>query len=359
MRTRTSYDATPHKKGTHQIVLLIIVLFVGCGETVEPITSPTTREPIKVNALPLVRTDSSVQTATYFGTLEANRKQTVGFNVAGKLSFVARRGEIVQTDQPLAKLDVNELEAQRATLSQTLERLKQSDQLPQSQNQVVETQRKIAQLDNQIEASTIAAPYDCIVDDSFAFEGSLVRPQSPIVRVIESKNPRIKIKLPRRIARLVVRGQELFFVVDENRIVAKLSEKSQIENLGNITAWFEIASDVSNLNLTVGQSVEANFDFTTDVAGFWLPLSALDRSGDGIWSVFAIEGNAGSEVATRVLVTIKRITDDAALVDGDLLPDSLVIKNGLHRVVPGQAVVPLTTAAADTEVEADVEGGAE
>ncbi len=309
--------------------VLLFISFAGCREQVDPIVKAE-KQPLAINAIALKKVNETVKTATYFGVLEPNRTRLVAFTAPGKLKFIAPRGQAVGSNESLAELDVDVLEEQKQSLQ---------SQLAQVPNQR-ELQQRIAGLDEQIQARRIVAPFDCVVDETFAYENSLIRAQSPVLRILDSKNPKVNINLPSRVARFVDTDLEVNFVLDDVAVVGNLAEKSKMENAGSVSFWFDIKSDLSNIEYRFGQTVEVRFNYQIDNSGFWVPLSALERSGEGIWSLLVVETNNGKSIVVRKLVTIVQITDDEALVDGNKLDGALAISNGIHRVVPGQEVEP-------------------
>ncbi len=294
---------------------------------------------LAVNVIGINRIERSLLTATYFGSLQPSNQRSIGFGSVGRIQTVVKNQTRVAQGEVLAELDMPGLREQREALQNELDQA-QSEFRDQ---QIQQLQRSIAEVDQQLEAGTIVAPFDCIVDEIFIFQGSLARQGSPVLRVIELAQPKIKINLPRRVDRWLNQQQEVVFLLDEQRLLGKFSEKSATENpTGSITVWFDVVTDISSIEFSFGRTVEAKFDFEQEVAGFWLPLSALSRSAEGVWSVLTIVNDSADNSSTtrvaRKLVGVKQLLDEFALVDGNLASGELVVANGLHRVVPGQPV---------------------
>lgn len=315
----------------HVVLSLLLGNILGCNE--QPVQEKLSKPPVKVNVFRLTQVENTVKTATYYGVLMANRSRTPGFTVPGKINSIVKRGQKVAVNQTLAELDTGEIEKQKELLSSQLAEAQTQDQLRQGQEE-------ISELEKQIQARRLAAPFDCVVDDVFAFENSLVRAQSPILRILESGKPRIKVNLPRNVVNQIQPDLDVYFLIGDNLVIGRLFEESQVENAGSILCRFNITSDLSNINYKFGQSVEARLSFQTGNSGFWVPLSALVRSGEGIWSLLVVETESEKNIVSRKLVTIVQLADDQALVSGDIPEGALAIADGIHRVVAGQKVEP-------------------
>ena len=335
-RSRVSFGKTFTRGQTPWALLylnvLLLISFSGCRGQIAP-TDKTQKQTMAVNVVKLTRVAETVKTATFFGTMVPDRTLTMAFAAPGRIKSIVPHGQVVTSSTLLAELDVDDLEKQQQALQ---------SQFAQASNQqgTEQIQQRIAGLTEQIQARRIVAPFDCVVDQVFAYENSLIRAQSPVLRIIDAKNPKIDISLPSRIARFVGADVEVYFGVDDKAVVGRLVEKSKVENAGSVACRFDIQTDLSDIDYRLGQTVEVRFSFQSDLSGYWVPLSALERSGEGIWSLLVAESNDGKSMVVRKLVTIIQITDDRVLVDGDQLDDALAISTGIHRVVPGQEVVP-------------------
>ena len=300
---------------------------------VQSVQEKGSKSPIAVNVLSLTKVENTLKSVTYFGTLEPNRSRTLGFTVSGKIKTIAKRGQKAGPDELLVALEVSDFEEQKKSL-QT--RLSQA----QSRQQFQQLQQQLSVLDEQIQTRRLLAPFDCVVDDVLAFENSLVRAQSPVLRILDTTKPRIKINLPRRVSERIQADLEVYFVIDDELVIGNLVERSQTEQAGSVFCWFALKQDLANTSYKFGQIVEARFNIRTGKSGFWVPLSALDRSGEGVWSLLLVETSNGASIVSRRLVTIRQLTDKQALIDGNVSQGALAVADGIHRVVPGQVVEP-------------------
>lgn len=323
--------------------VLLLAILVGCDETATSQIRAVKR-PLTVEAFEISRVNETEKTATYFGTIRPNRSLSLAFTHPGKIKSIVSSGQSVPKGELLADLDAGELEKQKERLQSQLLKTTEKQQTEQLQVQV-------KNLDDQIQANRIVAPFDCIVDQAFVFENGLVRPQSPVIRIIEAKNPRIKISLPSRIAKVLNESYEVYFLLDEKVLTGSLAEKSKMERAGNVVCWFNINSDLAPEQTQFGQTIEVRFNFRTGNSGFWVPIRALERSGEGVWSIFCVELVDQAEIVAKKQVTVVEISEDQALVDGELEDGDQIITDGIHRVVPGQKISTQTTQAVESSDE--------
>ena len=319
--------------------MLMLFALCGCDEPSQigkRTVSRVTKQPLTVNAIELERVSSTVKTATFFGTLEPNRQAFLGFGIAGNIDKLAAVGDRFSKDGQIAVLDTTELRQQRTEIEERIEAAKTSQQI----QQVPALEAQLKQVEASISASQITAPYDCAIAEVFSFQTGLVEGKKPVLKVVELAQPNVKIDLPRRVARWIEPETQYFFVIANSLKQGTFLRKSVTESsLGSSTFWFEL-NDVDDVEAAFGMTVECRFNLRIEQTGFWIPITALNRSGKGIWSVMVVEQageqNLGSVV--KRLVQVTQFEDNRVLIDGPVNPGDLVIADGIHRIVSGQRV---------------------
>ena len=89
-----------------------------------------------------------------------------------------------------------------------------------------------------------------------------------------------------------------------------------------------------------GQIVRLDLPRRFKQPGFWVPTTALSEGTRGLWSLYAVVDGKVARHAVEVLhVESRRVFVRGTLKDGDR-----VIRSGIHRLVPGQAVQIVPTA---------------
>ena len=316
--------------------VLVLLCISGCKptSTATPLLSPK-KSPLTVNVFKPERTERPIKTASYFGRLEPKRSITMGFSGGGRLKSIVKIRERIEKSEIIAALETDELDKNRSEIQGELDKF--SGQVV-TDSSIAGLENQIAALDQEIQKRKLLAPFDCYIENTFSNEGNLVGAQTPIVRIVEAVNPRVQINLPRRISDFIYPNEQYFFVLGGQTVSGILSEKALTENPpGSISVWFDVQSDLSNIEFAFGQSVEGSFSFETDSEGYWIPMTALRGSSTGLWTVLEIERTGDANIVRQKLVDIQMIRDGSALVADDL-SSALVIRDGIHRVVAGQSV---------------------
>ena len=176
------------------------------------------------------------------------------------------------------------------------------------------------------------------MQNTFAQQNSLVGANRPIVSVVETKTPKIEIFLPRRIVKQIEDDRDYLFVLDGKDIEATAAEQAFIESSsGSIRMLFDIKTNLADFDFYLNQTVEARFSFPSEQSGYWLPLNCIQQASDGEWFVLAIDSADQQHTLRRQVVQIAQLRDDAVLVTDDL-SNQMIVRDGVHRVLPGQSV---------------------
>ena len=332
----------------HQIVIALIL--VGLGSSVgcrnDAPTGNFGRDSaarLKVNAFQPKRIENATRTSSFFGKLKASRSQTLGFTVGGSLTTTPEAQQSFASGATMATLDSTQLVEQVNTLQQQLNASPSTGSPPASNNPLYRSPQdqlrdQIAELQNQIAQRTIKAPFDCIVQNTFAQQNSLVGANRPIVSVVETKTPKIEIFLPRGIVKQIQDDRNYLFVLDGKNIEAAVSKRAFIESSsGSMRTVFDIKTNLADFDFYLNQTVEARFSFPSEQSGYWLPLNCIQQASDGEWFVLAIDSADQQHTLRRQVVQIAQLRDDAVLVTDDLA-NQMIVRDGVHRVLPGQSV---------------------
>ncbi|MCP4461717.1 MAG: hypothetical protein GY819_02835 [Planctomycetaceae bacterium] len=317
----------------------------GCGlvETEKPLSGSLSE--ITVNTMRVRREANSGETAIYFGSLKPIRESRLRFARSGTISSIMPLGSRVALGETLAELEQASLEGEIADLEAELEASTNTGPNPQ-------LQARLSELQIQRDQGLMKAPWDCLVVERVLDEGSAVSPEIAPLRVVDTQPPRVVIRLPRRVADRLRMDQSIWAVVGDQAVECQVDYRSVEEvAAGSKTVWLAIQSDLEQIPWAFGQTVEVRFNLTSDRAGYWVPLSSLNQDASGLWSLYVIERRVSGEplvvdvspdvetqTAMKKIVSLLQLQNDWALVDGALSDNEMIVVNGTHRVVSGQAV---------------------
>ena len=301
----------------------------GCGlvETEKPLSGSLSE--ITVNTMRVRREANSGETAIYFGSLKPIRESRLRFARSGTISSIMPLGSRVALGETLAELEASTNTGPNPQL-----------------------QARLSELQIQRDQGLMKAPWDCLVVERVLDEGSAVSPEIAPLRVVDTQPPRVVIRLPRRVADRLRMDQSIWAVVGDQAVECQVDYRSVEEvAAGSKTVWLAIQSDLEQIPWAFGQTVEVRFNLTSDRAGYWVPLSSLNQDASGLWSLYVIERRVSGEplvvdvspdvetqTAMKKIVSLLQLQNDWALVDGALTDNEMIVVNGTHRVVSGQAV---------------------
>lgn len=312
---------------------VVVLLQFGCKQNSQlKFTGSNTA--IKVQVFQPLKTESITETIKYFGVVQANRKQTLGFTTGGQVKDLPVRNQSFAANSIIAQQDSTQLVEQRDLIAERISATPESlAQTPQTQ----QLRQQLESLDAQVEQNIIRAPYDCVIQSVLVSENSLVAANRPVLTIVEQTLPDISIQLPSRIAKRINSNTEYNFILDGKVIQAKLKNRAFEEvTPGSIEVLFKVSSDLSSFNFSFGETIEARFEFATDQEGYWIPIGALKKSSQGLWAVYVVDKD---QVQLR-MVELAMFREDVALVTTDL-ENTFLIREGTHRVVVGQHVEPV------------------
>lgn len=313
---------------------------------------------------------------SYTGTVEASRRSRLGFEVGGTLTMLGSDdGDAVSAGGVLARLDDRILQAELKR-EQAREREAQAAlELAEttfsrvsgligdgavSEQDVDEARRQflsakailesahsgVELLHRRLEKLEISAPYDCLIVKRHVDEGSIVTPGQIIFDVRQTGSLEVRMGVPPDIARTIVKGQSVDLTGLSGNIVGQAVIQAVVPEVDSQTRTVEIVMNPVDHRLWFpGDLVVWRLEERVDEKCFILPRRALTGSVRGLWSAYAVvpaTDRPGQSVLEARTVEILHTLPDRVVVRGGLRAGDLVVRNGLHRVVPGQLVTFVT-----------------
>lgn len=358
-----------------RFVVLGVIAVAGVGMLVAGRSRPIAPEDmVSPRVLPVttetVRAEGAYEAEGRFvGRVEAARASAVGFELAGAVtSLHADEGEAVVAGEVVAELDTARLAARKSELTAALaeaeatRRLAQAthariaklvdggsvsrQRLDEARNQLDTANAAIARIEAQIEAvevdfskSILRAPYDAVVIERHVDEGSVLAAGTPVVLLLETGSLEIRVGLTPDAARAIAIGQPLQVWAGAREVAATVERilPARSVTTRTIDVLLRVAEGTT---LQDGDLVELIVPRQVEVAGFWVPRSALTESVRGLWAVYALQDTSEPALFTveRRQLEILHQDGERLFVRGALTDGDRIVGAGMHRLVPGQHV---------------------
>ena len=326
-----------------------------------PLANPAPAMPVETRRIALK--DHHVADRRFSGQFEARQRTGLSFERPGTLDAVlVREGDAVSIGQVVARLDTRllraeetRLDASRASMAARLELSRRTNArqaelrargfateqtVDDTSLELVGLEADIAGIDAAREAVTIElskaelrAPFAGIVDDRALDTGAVAAAGVPVLSLVETAPPRFRVVLDPALADLLVEGEDAVIDVDGMRLPGRLSRlaPSLDPMTRGRTVWFDVVIGPMPPDLTTG---EVELTRRIDVAGAWVPLSALRPGPQGTWTLLVVKDGIVGVEAAEVL----HLEGERAFVRGTFEDGTAYLPGGTNRVVPGQSV---------------------
>jgi RND family efflux transporter MFP subunit len=350
------------------VAALIVVAVTGILEARVALTGGADpNAPLTVHTVPFVTQDSYSRPVSYLGLVTAGRKATLGFEIPGQIaSLPLREGHPVQQGQEIASLDTSALQARRRATAAELEqartelelaRLKAGRQQELSASgavskeafddtrlraqaltsQVEAVKARLASIDIELEKSHLLAPYDGVIADRFVYQGAVVSPGTPVVRLVELRNQEAQVGVPATLSGTLQTGRQYRLQLRDQVFEAPLlTVRPDVDPTTRTTlVIFALPAAVNALD---GEPITLEYEETVRMQGGWLPMSALVEGQRGLWNVLRIEADGDLYRTVRESVEVLDIQGDRVFARGTLPAGARVVASGIHRITPGTVV---------------------
>ncbi len=234
------------------------------------------------------------------------------------------------------------LDIARSSLEELLNGTR-SEQIEAQKAAVRQLDASIAELDVNIDKSTIRAPFSGIIAARQVDEGTVVRAGQSVVRIVEDTAPEIEIGVPSQILSALEIGSKQKVKIRDRAYQARVA--SILPEIDRATQTRTVILKLDENSSLVASKEVARLQITRTIntSGYWLPTTALMRGERGLWSCFALIDT--ENVADRYRIEKRDVevlyTDgDRVFVRGILSDGDRVVSRGTQRLVPSQLVRP-------------------
>lgn len=306
------------------------------------------------------------QSVTLVGTVEPWKRSVVASEIAGLVrAFPVKEGQHVTRGQVLAQLRTESLDIRlestlasfkeakarhlqakkdldRITLLFQKELVTQKefdDAVAQEQAQrerVAQLEAEIRQVRDQLEKSTITAPFEGWIVEEFTEVGQWVQAGGPIVELVDLTQVQVEVPLPERFVPNVHPGDPVTAAFDGLPwFQAQGTVFSVVAQADRDSRTFPIKVKLPNPKLTIKSGMVSRITLRvgTPHEGLVVPKDALVLRG-GKEYVFVVEEGRGQQIPVQSLVHL----DDVVEIQGKVQPGQSVVVEGNERLRPGQPV---------------------
>lgn len=199
------------------------------------------------------------------------------------------------------------------------------------ENAIAETDAALASVRINLDKSVIYAPFDGRVGNRRVDAGATLAAGQPIVTVIETSAPQVRVGLPLTLDADAVQTAQID--INGTLLPAQLIQmRPDIDPLTRTrTALFSLEADEMP---PFGATAALVVDVPVEMAGTWVPVDALQEGSRGVWTLLVVDEG----VVRKASVELLHAEATRAYVRGSFEAGAQMIDAGAHRVVPGQKV---------------------
>lgn len=211
---------------------------------------------------------------------------------------------------------------------------------------VAEIESALLSLGVDVADAKLRAPFGGRIAERRLHEGAIVGPGESVLRLVESGALEVWVGVTDAVRRELEIGATLDIDIEGSPRQAKV--RTVLPTLDPTTrSWTVVLELVTTADLVPGQIARLSIPRVVEESGVWVPTDALVQGVRGLWSCYLVvpqdESPEGSDIhlVHRADVEVLHTEGARTLVRGDLGAGDRMIVAGVHRVVPGQHVVPV------------------
>ncbi|AXO81089.1 efflux RND transporter periplasmic adaptor subunit [Olleya aquimaris] len=269
-----------------------------------------------------------------------------------------KEGQRVSKGQTLAKIDdgglsqqLAQLKIQSALAKTTFERQERlwnqkigsEIQYLQAKSSFEAQEEAINQLQQQLNKTSVRAPFSGTIDDVITEKGSVVGAgQTPLMRIVNLNDMYIETDVPESYIPSVVKGKKVTveFPVLGTTIDTKIRQAGDIINPANRT--FKVEVDVPNKDKTIKPNLTAKLkinDYTNPKA-ILIPQSIISENAEGEQYVYVVKDKKDDNKGTvsKVIIKTGKTQGDVIEVLEGIAGGAELIQEGARSVKDGQTV---------------------
>jgi RND family efflux transporter MFP subunit len=289
---------------------------------------------------------------SYSGTFEPNKETKISAELQGKIntilvdvgSVVSKGQTLIQLDNSLLKLQLQTIEVQIEGLEADVNRytiLAKADAIQGVQLEKAELGLKSAKVQKatlleQINKTTIKAPFNGVVTAKLSEEGAFAAPGVPLLQITDITTLKFTVNVPEKDLSQFKLNQSYSLTADAYPELSLSGKATMIGSKANMGSSFPIQFTVKNtsdLKIKAGMFGKVLLKSETTEKGIIIPSSAIQGT-DNQPQVYVVKNGK----ALLQNITISKKIQNKAVVSNGLNEGDVIVTNGFINLFDGANV---------------------
>ena len=290
---------------------------------------------------------------SYSGTFEPNKETKISAELQGKIntllvdvgSVVIKGQTLVLLDNSLLKLQVQTIDVQVEGLEADVKRfiiLAKADAIQGVQLEKAELGLKSAKVQRailleQINKTTIKAPFQGVVTAKLSEEGAFAAPGVPLLQITDITNLKFTVNVPENDLRQFKLNHSYTITADAYPEISFTGKVTMIGSKANICSSFPIQftlNNTSDLKIKSGMFGKVNLENASQEMGIIIPASAM--VGTAIQPQVYLIKNGKSVMQN---ITISKNIQNKVVVSSGLKEGDVIVTNGFINLYDGANII--------------------
>ena len=290
---------------------------------------------------------------SYSGTFEPNKETKISAELQGKIntllvdvgSVVIKGQTLVLLDNSLLKLQVQTIDVQVEGLEADVKRfiiLAKADAIQGVQLEKAELGLKSAKVQRailleQINKTTIKAPFQGVVTAKLSEEGAFAAPGVPLLQITDITNLKFTVNVPENDLRQFKLNHSYTITADAYPNISFTGKVTMIGSKANMGSSFPIQftlNNTSDLKIKSGMFGKVNLENASQEMGIIIPASAM--VGTAIQPQVYLIKNGKSVMQN---ITISKNIQNKVVVSSGLKEGDVIVTNGFINLYDGANII--------------------
>ena len=290
---------------------------------------------------------------SYSGTFEPNKETKISAELQGKIntllvdvgSVVIKGQTLVLLDNSLLKLQVQTIDVQVEGLEADVKRfiiLAKADAIQGVQLEKAELGLKSAKVQRailleQINKTTIKAPFQGIITAKLSEEGAFAAPGVPLLQITDITNLKFTVNVPENDLRQFKLNHSYTITADAYPEISFIGKVTLIGSKANMGSSFPIQitlNNTSDLKIKSGMFGKVNLENASQEMGIIIPASAM--VGTAFQPQVYLIKNSKSIMQN---ITISKNIQNKVVVSSGLKEGDVIVTNGFINLYDGANII--------------------